>query len=181
MRIISGLYGGRKIIVPKNLPIRPTTDMAKEGVFNILNNIYEFKNKDVADMFSGSGSIGLEFKSRMAKSVTFIENDKKCISHLKNISKVLNINMIIIKKDIFKFLNTSKLKFDLIFADPPYKLSDDKYLFLIDTVQEKFLKNKESMLILEHFKKKKFENIPGFQRTKNYGDCSFSFFQRKSG
>ena len=89
--------------------------------------------------------------------------------------------MIIIKKDIFKFLNTSKLKFDLIFADPPYNLSDDKYLFLIDTVQEKFLKNKESMLILEHFKKKKFENIPGFQRTKNYGDCSFSFFQRKSG
>lgn len=181
MRFISGKFGSRKLIIPKHLPIRPTTDIAKEAVFNTLNNLVNFQELSVLDLFSGSGSLGLECISRGAGTTTFIEKNRKCIQHLKQINKLLKTEAKIISTDVFKFIKSSEYKFDLVFADPPYNLEKKHYLILIENVIKNILKNDESIFVLEHYKNFDFKSIEGFFKLKNYGDCSFSFFNQKSG
>ena len=181
MRIISGKFGGLKINIPKNLPIRPTTDMAKEGIFNTLNSLINFESTNTLDLFSGSGSLGFECYSRGSENITFVEKNKKCIKHLHSTIKSLNIHAEIILTDVFKYIRKTNNKFDLVFADPPYDFSEQDYLLLIKDVQKNILRNQESILVLEHFKKKTFNKIQGFMFLKNYGDCSFSFINQKSG
>ncbi len=181
MRIISGELGGLRINIPKNLPIRPTTDMAKEGVFNTLNNLINLESTNVLDLFSGSGSLGIECYSRGSKNITFVEKNKKCIKQLYSTTKSLNIRAEIILNDVFKYLRKTSKKFDLVFADPPYDFIEQDYLSLIKEIQKNILRNQESILVLEHFKKKTFSEIQGFKFLKNYGDCSFSFINQKSG
>ena len=111
MRIISGDYKGRKIIFPKNLPVRPTTDMAKESIFNILNNKYTFNKVSILDLFSGSGNISYEFYSRGVKDVLAVDNSLKCINFIKKESSRLGMNISVIKADVFKFFKLEDWSF----------------------------------------------------------------------
>ena len=123
MRIISGEFKGRKLRPPVGLPVRPTTDMAREALFNILRNKIEFEQVSVLDLFSGTGAIGFEFISRGVQSVTSIEQNPKCIDFQKRTAEDLGIkNHFPLRMDVFNFLGRSKQKFDLVFADPPYDL-----------------------------------------------------------
>ena len=180
MRIISGKFKGRSIKIPKNLPIRPTTNLAKESIFNIISNKIDFNSLKVLDLFSGSGMIGLEFISR-GSDVTFVENNIKCVKHSYNTINILSINSKIIKKDVFKYLRNCDDKYDLIFADPPYSLKIENYEKLIKLATENTLKNSNGLFILEHYKKNDFSQHYNFFEMRSYGDCSFTFFQQKSG
>ena len=180
MRIISGELGGRRIKVPRNLPIRPTTDQAREGIFNIVSNKVNLEGLNILDLFSGSGMVGLEFISRKSK-VTFVEKNVHCLKHISSTLDELNIKSKIIKQDVFKFLSNCNINFDIIFADPPYSFKDEHYNKLINLVENNFLNNDSSLFILEHYKKKDFKETNSFIEKRNYGDCSFTFFQQKSG
>ena len=180
MRIISGEFGSRRIKIPRNLPIRPTTDQAKEGIFNIISNKVDLAGLKILDLFSGSGMVGLEFISRGAK-VTFVEKNVQCVKHISSTLNELNITSKIIKQDVFKFLSNCTKNFDIIFADPPYSFDDEHYNKLINLINSKFLNDTSSLFILEHYKKKRFLGVKSFIDERNYGDCSFTFFQQKSG
>ena len=180
MRIISGEFGGRRIKIPRNLPIRPTTDQAKEGIFNIISNKVDLVGLKILDLFSGSGMVGLEFISRGAK-VTFVEKNVQCVKHISSTLNELNITSKIIKQDVFKFLSNCNSNFDIIFADPPYSFNEENYKKLINLVENNFLNDSSILFILEHYKKKDFRKANNFVDNRNYGDCSFTFFQQKSG
>ena len=180
MRIISGEFGGRRIKIPRNLPIRPTTDQAKEGIFNIVSNKVDLVGLKILDLFSGSGMVGLEFISRGAK-VTFVEKNVQCVKHISSTLNELNITSKIIKQDVFKFLSNCNSNFDIIFADPPYSFNEEDYKKLINLVENNFLNDSSILFILEHYKKKDFKETNNFIEKRNYGDCSFTFFQQKSG
>ena len=159
MRIISGKNKGQKIIFPKNLPVRPTTDMAKESIFNILSNKFSFKNKSVIDLFSGSGNISYEFYSRGVKSIYAIDNNFKCIDFINAKKKDLNINIYTIKSDVFKYLKNS-INADIIFADPPYSMDKEKLNLIIELIFENKILNNSGVFILEHYKKYDFSYTP---------------------
>ena len=180
MRIISGEFGGRRIKIARNLPIRPTTDQAKEGIFNIISNKVDLVGLKILDLFSGSGMVGLEFISRGAK-VTFVEKNVQCVKNISSSLNELNITSKIIKQDVFKFLSNCNLNFDIIFADPPYSFNEEDYKKLINLVENNFLNDTSILFILEHYKKKDFRKANNFIDNRNYGDCSFTFFQQKSG
>ena len=180
MRIISGKFKGRNIKIPKNLPIRPTTNLAKESIFNIISNKIDFNSLKVLDLFTGSGMIGLEFISR-GSDVTFVENNIKCVKHVSKTLNILSLNSKIIKKDVFNYLTNCDDKYDLIFADPPYSLKIENYDKLIKLTTEKILKNSNGLFILEHHKKNNFSQCDNFFEMRSYGDCSFTFFKQKSG
>ena len=175
MRIISGKFKGRRIKIPKNLPIRPTTDIAKESIFNIISNKIDLHDLKVLDLFSGSGMVGIEFISR-GSNVVFVENNPKCVKHIANTLNLLKLNSKIIKKDVFKYLDNCDEKFDLVFADPPYSLSYENYVELINLTSKKILNKSNRLFILEHFKKNNFCEIDNFFDQRTYGDCSFTFF-----
>ena len=176
MRIISGELGGRRIKIPRNLPIRPTTDLAKEGIFNIISNKLNLEDLKILDLFSGSGMVGLEFISRGSK-VTFVEKNVQCIKHISSTLNGLNIKSIIIRQYVLKFLSNCSTNFDIIFADPPYSFEEENYDKLINLVENNFLNNTCSLFILEHHRKKDFKETNNFVEKRNYGDCSFTFFQ----
>jgi len=177
MRIISGDYKGQKIIFPKNLPVRPTTDMAKESIFNILNNRYSFNEISILDLFSGSGNISYEFYSRGVKDVIAVDNNLKCINFIIKESRRLKMDISIIKADVFKFFK-NKVKVDIIFADPPYSMDIEKMEQIIElTLKNNFL-NENGTLILEHYKKTNFLEHKNLVETRTYGDSSFSFFRK---
>ena len=172
MRIISGTHKGRKINMSNNLSVRPTTDRAKERLFNILQNRYVFNNKHALDLFAGSGNISYEFFSRGCSSVTSVEINKKCILFIKNQIKQLNININIIHEDATKFIRRNNEKYDFIFLDPPYKSKD--YNKLKELIIEKNIIHKGGCLIIEHDKKTNFNDCNVEQ--KKYGSVYFSIF-----
>lgn len=180
MRIISGKFKGRRIKISKGLPIRPTTDIAKESLFNIISNRINLNGLKVLDLFSGSGMMGLEFISRGSR-VIFVDNNLKCIKHISNTLNILEIETKLVKKDVFNYLDNCDKDFDLIFADPPYNFSDEDYKKLIKLINKNILTNPNILFILEHFKKRDFSQIEEFFDKRCYGDCCFSFFQQKSG
>ena len=177
MRIVSGKFKGRRFSPPKNLKARPTTDIAKESLFNILNNTIDFEEISVLDMFAGTGSISFEFASRGCRNITSIEINPVNFAFMQKIIKELEIAGVLhaLKYDSFKFAENTKTKFDLIFADPPY---DHKELEQIpDLIFEKELLNPDGLLILEHSKEKDFKNHPRFFENRKYGHVNFSFFK----
>lgn len=176
MRIISGNLRGKKIYAPQNLPVRPTTDFAKEGLFNILNNRIDLDRIVVLDLFAGTGNISFEFASREAKSITAIDADRNCIAFIKKTAEELKLNQIkCIHMDVFKMIKKEIGKFDVIFADPPYGLENtDK---IPDSVLENNLLNDNGYFILEHPKEIKFENHPNLVLNRKFGNVNFSFFQ----
>lgn len=175
MRIIGGRFKGKLIKLPKDLPVRPTTDFAKEALFNILSNIIDFDNLQVLDLFSGTGHISLEFASRGNNSITSVDKNFKCIEFLRSISKELNLEISVLKTDVFDFLKKCSLKFDIIFADPPYDLIDISKIH--ELVFQSNLLSKNGLLIIEHGPKTKLINLKGFEQLRKYGNVNFSFFK----
>jgi 16S rRNA (guanine(966)-N(2))-methyltransferase RsmD len=175
VRIISGTHQGRVIKVPKDLPVRPTTDFAKEGLFNILNNKIDYSESKVLDLFSGTGHISLEFASRGSKQILSIDKNFKCVGFLKATSKELKFDIDAIKSDVFDFLKKCSQKFDMIFADPPYDLENIPTIHQL--VFEKQLLNAHGWLIIEHGPRTNLETLVGFVQKRSYGNVNFSFFQ----
>lgn len=175
MRIISGSLKGRSILVPKNFKGRPTTDFAREGLFNVLNHLVEFDSMAILDLFAGTGAFGIECLSRGADSVLCVEKQPH---HIKFISDNFNHfglkNGRALKMDVFTFLLKETTKYDLIFADPPYDLN--RLMELPNIIFERGLLYEEGIFILEHPRDFKFHEHPHFFQEKKYSNVHFSFF-----
>lgn len=175
MRIIGGTLGGRRLHPPSNLPVRPTTDLAKESLFNILNNIVDFEALKVLDLFSGTGSISYEFASRNAVEVVSVDVSQRCTAFIKKTIEELHIsNQLVYKTDVFNFLKSCRSTFDLIFADPPY--DSPKFQQIPEMIFGQKLLNDSGMLIVEHPREINYASHPNFERLRNYGKVNFSFF-----
>lgn len=177
MRIISGKYKGRRISPPKNLPVRPTTDMSKESLFNVLNNHFNFSELKVLDLFAGTGNISFEFGSRGSENITCVDEDFGCIKFIKQTAVEFDFNIATAKSNVFTFLEKSNTSYDIIFADPPYHLAQDKMEKIVTTVFEKNLLEETGMMIIEHSKHTKLNHLEHFSFQKNYGGSVFSFFE----
>ena len=177
MRIISGIYKSRKIVAPKNLPVRPTTDMAKESLFNILNNHYFFAELIVLDLFAGTGNISYEFASRGCENITCVDLDFGCIKFINQTAQTFNMPIQSIKSDVFKYLEKATLKANVIFADPPYGLDQKTFEKVVLTVFEKEALQEDGMMIIEHSKYTKLDHLIHFSFKKSYGGSIFSFFE----
>jgi len=179
LRIVSGIFKSRKIDPPNNLPVRPTTDMAKEALFNILHNKYYIDEISVLDLFSGTGNIAYEFCSRESKQVTSVEQNAKCVRFIREVKDSLALdNLSIIQSDCFSFLKSAKGKYDIIFADPPYDMPN--YEEVIDLVFDRQLLSDEGILIMEHSKKTNLSLNKYFSEKRRYGGVNFSFFKQES-
>lgn len=175
MRIVSGSLKGRRFTPPTQLKARPTTDFAKEGLFNLLSNRMELEDIHVLELFSGSGSIGLEFISRGATSVTGVEISAQHIGYIRKIMAELGVkNYYLQKADVFKYLERASGTYQLIFADPPYQLKELPTLPQI--IIEKGLLAPNGIFILEHGREHQFENHPHFIEERKYGNVHFTFF-----
>ncbi|PCH53115.1 MAG: 16S rRNA (guanine(966)-N(2))-methyltransferase RsmD [Flavobacteriaceae bacterium] len=181
MRIISGKHKSKRLQAPKNLPVRPTTDMAKEALFNILNNSYYFNNISVLDLFAGTGNIGYEFGSRGTENITAVDSHFGCIKYINETAKKLDLSIHTIKSDVFKYLKKATGKFDVIFADPPYAIELELFEKIIDLVFNKNLLNDEGTLIVEHSKQTNLSKHQYFSYSKKYGGNMFSFFEKENG
>lgn len=177
MRIISGKHKGRRISPPKNLPVRPTTDMSKESLFNILNNHFDFDGLKVLDLFAGTGNLSYEFGSRGADNITAVDADFGCIKYIKQMATELDLNISAIKGDVYKFLKTHKAAYDIIVADPPYNSEQKEFEAVVTTVFENELLHEEGMMIIEHSKHTTLEHMMNFSFSKKYGGSIFSFFE----
>lgn len=175
MRIIGGTHRGRRINPPSNFKARPTTDFAREGLFNILNNRVDFESIDVLDLFAGTGSISYEFASRGVKSVHLVEKDINHISGIKKILKDMDLqNVRPVHIDVKAYLKTCSVKYDIVFADPPYELSWLQEL--PDIVTQAGVINEGGVFILEHPRDLSFTHHKLFFEHRNYGGVNFSFF-----
>jgi len=176
MRIIGGRLKGLRINPPASLPVRPTTDLAKEALFNILYNQFDFEEIRALDLFSGTGNISMEFASRGVPDLVSVDRDFGCFNYLKKTAKELKLEAIKpFKADVFKFLEMETEAFDLIFADPPYDLTRIPEIAKI--VFERELVKEGGYLIIEHPSMKKLDNHPNFKEQRIYGSSSFSFFE----
>ena len=176
MRIITGKYGGRKIYPPSRMPhTRPTTDVAKEGLFNIIENNISIEGLKTLDIFGGTGSISYELASRGASDLTIIEKDPRMHAFIqKSIADLKIENCKVIKMDVFRFLETTGETYNLIFAGPPYSLKNIDDLPVI--IREKKLLNTNGWFILEHTPANNYEKEPLFKSSRNYGTTIFSIF-----
>lgn len=176
MRIIAGTLGGRRVHPPANMPhTRPTTDIAKEGLFNIIQNNIDLDGIKTLDLFGGTGSISYELASRGAADLTIVEKDDTMHAFISNNINLLGIeNCQVIKSDVFRFINQCTEKFDFIFAGPPYALTS------IDTlpqlVAEKKLLKPGGWFVLEHTPRNKYEGYALYKTSRNYGTTIFSIF-----
>lgn len=175
MRVISGIYRHRRFDVPSTFKARPTTDFAKENLFNILTNRIDFEEANALDLFSGTGSISIELLSRGCQRVVSVEKDP---DHYAFISKVMETvktdKSLIIKGDVFKYLERCQEKFDIIFADPPYQL--EELPLLPEIILERNILKPDGIFVLEHGSKHDFKDNPRFVEMREYGSVHFSFF-----
>lgn len=177
MRIISGTHKGRRIIAPSKLPVRPTTDVAKEALFNILNNHYHLSEITVLDLFSGTGNIAYEFAARGSENITSVDANYDCVKFIKKTSAELEFPITTIKSDVFKYLEKAPVKADIIFADPPYDFEDEKFARIAELVFQHNLLNEGGQLIIEHSKHTDLSNLEHFRESRKYGSSVFSFFK----
>ena len=177
MRIISGKYKGHRITTPKNLPVRPTTDLSKEALFNILNHQFNFHDLSILDLFSGTGNISYEFASRGATPITSIDAEFKCVQFIKSIAQKMDLDITAIKSDVYSFLERTKLTYDIIFADPPYDFTQEQFEKVALLVFEKDVLSDDGLLIIEHSAHTSLEHLPHFSSHRKYGGSVFSFFE----
>ena len=177
MRIISGTFKARRIQAPKKLPVRPTTDMAKEALFNILNHRYHFHDISVLDLFSGTGNISYEFASRGTESIVAVDQNFQCTKFITQTSEGFDMPIQVIKAEVFGFLEKTKQSQTIIFADPPYDLELDKFLKIVELVFQNELLEIDGLLIIEHSKQTDLSSAPQFTEVKGYGGNRFSFFE----
>jgi len=176
MRIVSGVHRGRRIKVPKYFNLRPTTDFAKEGLFNVLNNTIDIYGLEVLDCFFGTGNISLEFISRGASEVTSVDINKDSYKFLSGIATEWGIeNIEVYRSDVFIHLRQDYNKYDLIFADPPFDLPERTTI--PDLVFENELLKEDGMLIVEHSRETDFTAHKNFVKTKKFGSVFFTFFE----
>lgn len=179
MRIVSGKYKGRRFTPPKNFSARPTTDFAKENLFNILNNYFDWEDIESAlDLFGGTGSISFEMLSRGCHKVICVEKASVHVDFIEKTKETLKIdNMTVFKQDVFKYLENCKMQFDFIFADPPYDLRN--FGDVPKLILEKDLIKSGGMFVMEHSKEYDFSNLPLFTEKRVYGSVNFSVFEKK--
>ena len=177
MRIVGGKYKGRIFRPNKKFKARPTTDVAKEALFNILENRYEFSTKTMLDLFSGTGSIAYEFISRGCVEATLVESDYVHYRFILGVLESLKIeNARAFKTDVFKFIKTSPQKFNFIFADPPFDFKN--FSDIPDAILNLDILAEDGLFILEHPKEFQFSRHPFFKEIRNYGKVNFSFFEK---
>jgi len=176
VRIIRGKLKSRRFSVPKNFPSRPTTDYAKEGVFNLIENRYSLVDFDVLDLCAGTGNITFEFLSREAGKVTAVDKDFFCTKFIRQNAKELDVeeDLLVIKQDIIQFLLKTTNQYDIIFADPPYALKFHHEI--VEIVFQRNLLKENGVLIVEHGRETKLEHYPSFENKRLYGNVHFSFF-----
>ncbi len=177
MRIIAGDLKGRMFSVPSGFPSRPTTDYAKEGLFNLLGNQTDYESMTILDLCSGTGNIGFEFISRGAEKVTCVDKNDRVVSWLNKNAQTLGIRskMDIIKSDCLHYLDRVNIQYDLIFADPPFDLQI--HALIAAKIFERNLLKPEGMLIIEHGKQTSLKDETNYLKTRNFGNVNFSFFQ----
>ena len=179
MRIVSGKYKARHFDIPRNFKARPTTDFAKENLFNVLNNIVDFEDCAVLDLFSGTAGISLEFLSRGCAPVISVEMDSLHYSHQRKIhTKLQDKNWIPLRDDVFRFIRRDSRKYDIIFADPPYQLKE--LGSIPNLVFEYNLLKEDGIFIFEHGKDYDFSQHPNFMRHISYGSVNFTLFSASS-
>ena len=178
MRIITGKYKGRHFDIPRSFKARPTTDFAKENIFNVLTGLIDFDDAIALDLFSGTGSISLELVSRGCASETSVEADREHASFIRQcMDKIGAGNHLLVRGDVFRFLKSCRQKFDFIFADPPYALA--KLDESPDLIFSSGLLKEEGILVLEHGKKNDFSAHAKFIDHRSYGSVNFSVFREK--
>lgn len=178
MRIIAGSLRGRRLEPPQNLPVRPTTDMARESLFNILNNYVDYEECAVMDLFAGTGAVSLEFVSRGAREVTAIDINAQCTDFIKSYVTRLGIrNLHVVRADVFDLLKRANRRFDIVFADPPY--AHEGLATLPDLVFERGVLTDDGIFVLEHPREYSFEEHPHFWQHRAYGKVNFTFFANK--
>lgn len=176
MRIISGKYKGRRIAPPTNISARPTTDFAKESLFNLIENRVCLDGMTVLDLFAGTGGISLEFVSRGANRVISVEKAHTQQDFIIRTCKSLGIdNLTLVRGDVFRYIKSCQQQFDFIFADPPYQLAE--LPALPDLIMQNNLLTDDGWFVLEHSEKNDFSNHPHFVEHRQYGSVNFSFFR----
>ncbi|GAB4322129.1 MAG: 16S rRNA (guanine(966)-N(2))-methyltransferase RsmD [Bacteroidales bacterium] len=181
MRIISGEHRGRRINPPKGLPVRPTTDMAREGLFNILQNLIQFENIRVLDLFSGTGAVSFEFLSRRAAEVVAVDQHPACYRFISSFGRDLGYNNLkVFRMDWKTFLRRNNdRKWDIIFADPPYDIKAGKEIH--EAVFNGQYLAPDGLLIIEHEGDEQLDDLPGFFQHRKYSRVHFTFFRTASG
>ena len=178
MRIISGKFRGKRFIAPSSLPVRPTTDFAKEGLFNILTNYFDFEELSVLDLFAGTGNITYEFISRGTSQIVSIDENRNCTAFIQKSVNALEAKYHrTLNADAIKFIEKTQSSYDIIFADPPFDF--DKTNLIPDIVFSRKLLNTDGWLIVEHSKNYKFQDHPNWREDRNYGSIIFSIFENK--
>ncbi len=176
MRIISGSHKGRRLNAPKNLPVRPTTDFAKEALFNILRTRLYFDEITVLDLFAGTGNISFEFASRGVPTITSVDSNYGCIQYINKITEEFSFPITAIKSEVDNYLEGASGKFDIIFADPPYDFEIHHFETIVNLIFGRGLLEAEGMLIVEHSKEKDLSRLMHFSEARKYGGSVFSFF-----
>lgn len=180
MRIVSGQFKGRRFTPPTNITARPTTDFAKESLFNVLAHYFDFEECVILDLFAGTGSISYEFASRGAQRIVSVEMSDKHLTFIHKVRQELNLSRVLfpVKMDVFRYIQQGREKFDIIFADPPYEMKE------LPSLPEKIMKqdllNEGGIFVLEHSSKQDFSSFDGFLEHRQYGNVNFSLFQKKS-
>ena len=175
MRIIRGKYGRRRFEVPKNITARPTTDFARENLFNVLENLDDFEGKTALDLFAGTGAISLEFASRGCSEVTAVEQAPVQAHFIRSVKEKLGDTALrVIKGDVFKFIATCGRSFDFIFADPPY--DHPRFEEVPELILSSAMVKSGTVVIIEHSRTRDFSTLPGFSQHRVYGSVNFSIF-----
>jgi len=177
MRIISGKHKGRRITAPKKLPVRPTTDRAKEALFNILNHRLEWENISSLDLYAGTGNISYELASRGVSKLTTVDQNKHCAHFIYQTNEALDLSITVVKNSVEKFLANPSGSFDFIFADPPYAFTEEMLLSLANTLLDNNWITKNGLLIIEHDKHLNLKSHQRFSEERTYGSSRFSFFE----
>lgn len=175
MRIIRGKYGRRRFDVPTNITARPTTDFARENIFNILENIVDFEDADALDLFAGTGAVSFEFLSRGCRTVTSVEKAPTQQRFIAKVARELgDDNLTLVCGDALRFIAASSAAFDVVFADPPYDMPG--FGDIPGKILESQLLRPGAVFVMEHSKKYDFSSLPHFSRHKAYGSVNFSIF-----
>lgn len=176
MRIISGTHKGRRLTAPKNLPVRPTTDFAKEALFNILRSRLFFDEISVLDLFAGTGNISFEFASRGVPHITSVDSHQGCVQYITKIAGELSFPITAKNADAIKYLEDTAERFDIIFIDPPYDFDISKFEDILQLIMERKILKEEGTFIIEHAKEKDLSGLSHFSEARKYGGSVFSFF-----
>lgn len=179
MRIIRGILKSRRFSAPKGFPSRPTTDFAKEGLFNVLENKFSLVDLDILDLCAGTGNITLEFASRESGRITAVDQNFNCVRFIKNLVKELEMEDVIrvFRADVRDFVRKTDQTYDLIFSDPPY--DSPIHREIVASVFDRNLLNKRGLLIIEHGRQTDLSAFPQYDQTKQYGNVYFSFLKNE--